>query len=75
VNDQLQPAPAPRFAHTPAAPPRGAAVPGSDGADILADLGYSPARIAELQARGVVPPPLPLDPQREIRPFGTRPRS
>jgi alpha-methylacyl-CoA racemase len=34
-----QPAPAPRFSGTPAAPPRAAAPPGADTAAILAELG------------------------------------
>lgn len=51
VNGAPQPAPAPRFGTTPAPPPRAA---GEAGADILADLGFDPTRIAALQAEGVL---------------------
>lgn len=72
VDGKLQPAPAPRFSQTPADAPRGATQPGSDGVQVLAGLGYSPEQVAALQAKGVVPPPPPLDLQREVRPFGNR---
>jgi alpha-methylacyl-CoA racemase len=54
VGGVTQPAPAPRFGRTeaaePAAPPR----PGADTDAILAGLGWSPAEVADLRARGVV---------------------
>jgi alpha-methylacyl-CoA racemase len=49
-----QPAPAPRFSRTQAAPGAPASRPGADGEVILAERGYSQARIAKLQAAGAI---------------------
>ncbi|HET7399157.1 MAG TPA: CaiB/BaiF CoA-transferase family protein [Intrasporangium sp.] len=50
----VQPAPAPRFSRTPAAPPRAAAAPGAHTDELLAGLGLSAQQIAQLRAAGVV---------------------
>lgn len=50
----LQAAPAPRFERTPAASPCSPQAPGSATDDILADLGYSQAQLAQLRANGVL---------------------
>jgi alpha-methylacyl-CoA racemase len=42
----VQPAPAPRFSGTPAAPPKPAPKRGADTAAVLADWGFTPAEIA-----------------------------
>jgi alpha-methylacyl-CoA racemase len=47
----VQPAPAPRFSETPAAMPQ---APKADAEALLAELGYAPARIAELRATGTI---------------------
>jgi alpha-methylacyl-CoA racemase len=52
VDGVVQNAPAPRFGRTPLDPPRAPRVPGADTAAVLADAGYSPARIAALRASG-----------------------
>lgn len=52
--DVLQAAPVPRFGRTglpEVRPPRG---PGEDGIEILAELGYSEAEIADMRARGAM---------------------
>ncbi len=54
VEGQVQPAPAPRFLGTPADPPRQARKPGADTGEVLADLGYDAARVAELRAAGTI---------------------
>jgi alpha-methylacyl-CoA racemase len=54
VNGKLQPAPAPRFSATPADKPRPASTPGTDGAALLSELGYTPERIAALRAAGAL---------------------
>jgi alpha-methylacyl-CoA racemase len=51
VEGVVQPAPAPRFAQTPSAPP---AAPREDAAGLLAELGYAPERIAALRAAGTI---------------------
>ncbi|MDB5715827.1 MAG: CoA transferase [Sphingomonadales bacterium] len=53
VDGQTQPAPAPRFSHDRADPPRGSS-PASDADELLAVIGYDPARIAALRAAGTV---------------------
>jgi alpha-methylacyl-CoA racemase len=50
----VQPAPAPRFGRSAAAPPSPPPRPGADTAAVLAGLGHTPAEIAALRARGVV---------------------
>jgi alpha-methylacyl-CoA racemase len=42
----VQPAPAPRFSGTPAAPPKPAPKRGADTAAVLADWGFTPSEIA-----------------------------
>jgi alpha-methylacyl-CoA racemase len=54
VGGNMQPAPAPRFSATPCALPTSAVPSGSDGAAILADLGYTADAIASLRASGAV---------------------
>ncbi len=54
VNGAIQPAPHPRFAVTPAPPPRGAGPAGADSDAILGELGHEAAAIARLRAAGVV---------------------
>ena len=49
-----QPAPAPRFSHTPSALPRPPQPSGEDSRAILGDLGYAPARIDALLQSGAV---------------------
>lgn len=53
IGDHLLPAPSPRFSRTPATP---GAVPqrGNATAAVLAELGYSPAQIAQLRGAGTV---------------------
>jgi alpha-methylacyl-CoA racemase len=45
VGGLVQPAPAPRFSRTPAAPPRGAPEPGADTASVLAEAGFDAAAL------------------------------
>ena len=71
IGEAVQPAPAPRFSATPAAPPRPARQPGSDGRAVLEGLGYEPTRIEALMQDGTVLTPAPLDPVSETAPFGT----
>jgi alpha-methylacyl-CoA racemase len=52
----VQPAPAPRFARTPAATPGPADAPGASSHQALAAWGIAPQRISELAAAGVIPP-------------------
>jgi len=54
VGGVTQPAPAPRYSGTVAAHPAPPPVAGSDGAELLAGLGYDTARIAALKDDGVV---------------------
>jgi alpha-methylacyl-CoA racemase len=54
VGGITQPAPAPRFGRTGAAPPAQPPRPGSDTDAVLAALGVVPDAIADLRARGVV---------------------
>jgi alpha-methylacyl-CoA racemase len=53
VGGAAQPAPAPRFGRTPAAPPRPAVAPGADTDAVLAALGLSAGEIASLRERGI----------------------
>ena len=48
VDGVVQPAPAPRFDRTPAAPPRRAPAVGEHSADVLLEAGFSDAEVAEL---------------------------
>ncbi len=50
----VQPAPAPRFSHTPAALRRPPPRPGEHGREILAEHGFSPAEIQALQDAGAL---------------------
>jgi alpha-methylacyl-CoA racemase len=50
----VQPAPAPRFSRTPGAIERPPAHAGQHTDDVLADLGYDDARIAELRSAGAI---------------------
>jgi alpha-methylacyl-CoA racemase len=54
VGGVVQPAPAPRFADTPAIPPRPPRAEGADGEAILAEFGLSPAEVADLRDRKVL---------------------
>lgn len=54
VDGVVSPAPAPRFGRTPGAVARPAAAPGEHTDEVLAELGSSPARIAELRSCGAV---------------------
>jgi alpha-methylacyl-CoA racemase len=54
VDGIVQPAPAPRFSRTPGEIRRPPVWPGTDTESVLADIGLSPERIAELRAAGVV---------------------
>ncbi len=54
VNGAVQPAPAPRFSRTNAAPPRGAGAASADAVEVLAGLGYAPDRIDALRTAGVL---------------------
>ncbi|MDK2122825.1 CaiB/BaiF CoA transferase family protein [Parachitinimonas caeni] len=54
VAGHTQPAPAPRFSRTAAAPPSAPPRPGEHGTAILLDYGYDEAEIAALTASGVV---------------------
>lgn len=54
IDGKTQPAPAPRYAGTPNDLPRMSQRAGEDTAEMLAKLGYSPARIAELEAGGII---------------------
>ncbi len=54
IDGVVQPAPAPRFARTPAATPSSPSEPGEHTDEVLAVLGYSPARISKLRGDGVV---------------------
>jgi alpha-methylacyl-CoA racemase len=49
-----QPAPAPRFSRTAAAPPRPPALPGDHTRDVLSELGFDANAVAELADAGVV---------------------
>jgi len=49
-----QPAPAPRFSRTPPQAGAPAARPGADGEALLAERGFSAARVAELRASGAI---------------------
>ncbi len=53
VGGHPQPAPAPRFSRTPAAPPQPAVRPGADTGAVLAGLGLDAGQIAGLRERGV----------------------
>ncbi len=57
VDGVAQPAPAPRWSATPAAPPVAPATPGRDGDSLLTELGYTSARIAALRAAGTLGAP------------------
>jgi len=54
VGGVVQPAPAPRFARTPSGPPSPPVKPGSDTREVLAELGLTPAEIADLSDSGAV---------------------
>ena len=54
IDGVVQPAPAPRFARTPAGTPSSPSKPGEHTDEVLAVLGYSPARISKLRGDGVV---------------------
>jgi alpha-methylacyl-CoA racemase len=54
VGGKLQPAPAPRFGGTPAAPPAPAPEPGADTDEALAAWGIGAAEVAELRESGAV---------------------
>lgn len=54
VDGLLQPAPAPRFARTPAAVPRPAPVPGQHSVEILSEWGFTRAETDALIERGCV---------------------
>ncbi len=54
VGGAAQPAPAPRFSRTDAAPPRSAPTAGADTDAVLGELGLSPERIADLRAGRVL---------------------
>ncbi|CAN5361656.1 CaiB/BaiF CoA-transferase family protein [soil metagenome] len=55
VGGVVQPAPAPRFSVDPAPTPRApSTVAGEDTSDVLLELGFTAAKIAELRAAGVV---------------------
>ncbi|MDT7578164.1 MAG: alpha-methylacyl-CoA racemase, partial [Pseudonocardiales bacterium] len=54
VGGIAQPAPAPRFGRTPAGPPRPGVPPGADTDAVLAEMGASAERIADLRAAGAV---------------------
>ncbi|KQS54587.1 carnitine dehydratase [Geodermatophilus sp. Leaf369] len=54
VDGVVQPAPAPRFSRTPAAVDRGTARVGEHTAEVLAELGLSPAQVDDLVAGGSV---------------------
>ena len=53
VGGVVQPAPAPRFGRTPAAPPSPPVKPGADTEAVLAGLGLSAREITALRDRGV----------------------
>lgn len=55
VDGVVQPAPVPRFSRTPAGLPTGADSPGGSGRAVLADWGMAAARIAKLEAMGIIP--------------------
>lgn len=54
IDGVVQPAPAPRFARTPATSPSPPSLPGGDTDEVLAVLGYNPATIIKLRADGAV---------------------
>jgi alpha-methylacyl-CoA racemase len=54
VGGVVQPAPAPRYSVTPTSEPRAAPVAGAHTDEVLAGVGYTPERIAELRASGAV---------------------
>ncbi len=54
IDGKTQPAPAPRYAETPNELPRMSQRAGEDTAEILTALGYSAARLAELEAAGII---------------------
>jgi alpha-methylacyl-CoA racemase len=53
VDGVVQPAPAPRFARTPAGRPSPAPQTGQHTAEVLAEVGFTPAQIEALVAQGV----------------------
>jgi alpha-methylacyl-CoA racemase len=54
VDGVYQPAPAPRYSHTPTERPEPPRREGEDGEALLAELGYSAERIAALRGEGVL---------------------
>jgi alpha-methylacyl-CoA racemase len=54
IDGVVQPAPAPRFARTPAANPSPPSLPGEDTDEVLAALGYNPVTIIKLRSDGAV---------------------
>jgi alpha-methylacyl-CoA racemase len=54
VDGVVQPAPAPRFSRTPAAPPRPAPLAGEQTAEVLEDWGFEAAEIERLLAEGAI---------------------
>ena len=53
ANGMTQPAPAPRFSRTPGAIGSGAPERGQNGRQALADWGFAPAQVAQLEKRGL----------------------
>lgn len=60
IDGVVQPAPAPRFSRTPAAPPSPAEAPGAGTHTVLAAWGIAAERIANLERLGVIRPPRPI---------------
>jgi alpha-methylacyl-CoA racemase len=54
VDGHPQPAPAPKFTRTPAAPPEAPHEPRADTTSVLAELGVPPEEIARLRTAGVI---------------------
>jgi alpha-methylacyl-CoA racemase len=54
VGGVRQPAPVPRFSHTPSGVPRPARPPGADTGEVLGEIGVVGQRLRELRAAGVV---------------------
>jgi alpha-methylacyl-CoA racemase len=54
VGGVVQPAPAPRFSHTPPDPPAPPATPGEHTDQALADWGITPEEVARLRAAGAI---------------------
>ena len=54
IDGMVQPAPAPRYSHTPLAQPRMPDPARSEYAELLAQLGYDQQRVDGLRARGIV---------------------